>query len=149
RSCGGERKVGGPAMMRTAWCLLLARRHCRRRRRLFAVTRAARPVAAIPAIAKAVAAIAEAVATIAEASTAALVALAVAVGLAHHRGRALFVLVDAHRQVAQHVFRQPLLALDLGQRGRRRVELEHGEVGFAVLADAERERLHAPVFRIG
>jgi len=60
--------------MRIAWCLLLGRR----RRRLFAVARAARSVAAIPAIAEAVAtvtAIPEAIAAIAEATTAALVAV--------------------------------------------------------------------------
>src|SRR5262249_41059396 len=60
-----------------------------------------------------------------------------------------FVLVDAHGQVADHVFGEPLLPLDLGQRRRRRVELEHGEVGFAVLANAERKRLDAPVFGVG
>src|SRR5205085_3754115 len=48
----------------------------------------------------------------------------------------------------QHVFGKPLLALDFGQRGRRRIELEQREVRLAVLTDAERERLDAPVFRV-
>ena len=83
-----------------------------------------------------------------EAIAAALIAIAVAIGLAHHRRGAFLVRIDAHRYVAQHVFVQALLPLDLGQRGGRGVELEQGEMRLAVLADAERERLDAPVFRI-
>src|SRR5258708_3205939 len=72
-----------------------------------------------------------------ETATTALVAVAITVHFAHHRGGTLLVLVDAHRDIAQHVLAQAFLALDLGQRGRRRVEPKHREVRLAVLADAE------------
>src|SRR5262249_46691671 len=50
-----------------------------------------------------------------------LVAITVAIRLAHHGGRTLLVGVDPDRQVAQHIFVQALLALDFGQgRGRER-----------------------------
>src|SRR3954464_1204953 len=78
-----------------------------------------------------------------------LVTLAVAVDLAHHRGGAFFVLVDTDGQIAQHVFGETLLALDFGECGRRRIELQHGEVRLAVLPDAEREGFDAPIFRVG
>src|SRR4051812_33734922 len=126
-------------MMRTAWCLLL--RRCGGRVSVVARTPVVTAWATI-----AIAAI-ETVATV-EAATAALVTFAIPVHLAHHRGRALLVLVDAHRQRPQHVFREALLPLDLGQRGGGRIELEQREVRLAVLADAERKRLDAPVFRI-
>src|SRR6476659_2193250 len=110
-------------MMRTALCLLPSRR--------FAATFAvARPLAAPTTVTAS-----EAV----EPVTAALIALAIAVGLAHHRGGAFLVLVDPDGEIAQHVFRETLLPLDFGECGRRRIELEHREVGLAVLPDAERE----------
>jgi putative ubiquitin-RnfH superfamily antitoxin RatB of RatAB toxin-antitoxin module len=63
-------------------------------------------------------AIAEAAAvTIAKAETA-IVALAVAVDLAHHRGGTFLVLVHANREVAQHILAEPLLPLDLAEGGR-------------------------------
>src|SRR5262249_57928108 len=42
-----------------------------------------------------------------------IVALAVTVGLAHHRGGAVLVLVHPNREVAQHILADPLLSLDL------------------------------------
>ena len=77
---------------------------------------ARRPVAAITAETIA-AAVAEAAAAAAEAA-ATLVALAVAIDLAHHRGGAFLEFVDADGEIAQHVFVDALLALDLGQRRR-------------------------------
>ncbi len=92
---------------------------------------------------------AEAALAIAEAAAATLVALAVALDLAHHRRRAFLKFVDANGEIAQHVFVDALLALDLGQRRGRRIDVEQREVRLAVLADAEVQRLHAPVFVLG
>src|SRR5689334_7718170 len=102
-----------------------------------------RTIAAITPI-EPVAAAAEPAAA-AKAAFTALVALAVAIGLAHHRRRAFLELVNAHRQVAQDVFVDPLLPLDLDDRGRRRIDVQQREMRLAVLSDAERERLDAPV----
>ena len=44
------------------------------------------------------------------------------------------------------VFVEPLLALDLVERGRRRVDIEQRHVRLAVLADAIVEGLHPPIF---
>src|SRR4051812_16042580 len=126
-------------MLRIAWCLLL--RRCGGR-----VSVVARAAIVAPRSAVTIAAI-EAVAPV-EAATAALVTFAIPVDLAHHRRGAFLVFVDTHRQRPQHVFGEALLPLDLGQRSRRRIELEQREVRLAVLADAKRERLDAPVFRI-
>src|SRR6516162_5744304 len=78
-----------------------------------------------------------------------IVALAVTVGLAHHRGGALFVLVHANREVAQHILAEPLLSLDLVEGGRRRVDIEQGEMRLAVLAQTVGEGLHAPLLGLG
>ena len=91
----------------------------------------------------------EAIAAIAEAAAAALVALAVALDLAHHGRRAFLKLVDANGEIAQHVFVDALLALDLHDRGRRGIKVEQREMRLAVLVDAEVQRLHAPVFVLG
>src|SRR5690349_4908800 len=138
RSCGGGRTGGALEMLRTALCLLLGRSG------FFAAFLAAAS-ATITARAT-VTAITTIVAV--KPITAAFVALAITVGLAHHCGGAFLVRVDADGEVAQHVFGNALLALDLGKRGRRRVDLEHCEVRLAVLLDAERKALDAPVFRI-
>src|SRR3954469_10986680 len=102
-----------------------------------------RPVA--PVSAKSAAAT-KAIAAVAEAAAATLVALAIALDLAHHRRRAFFQLIDANGEIAQHVFVDALLALDLGQRRGRRIDVEQREMRLAVLADPEVERLHPPVF---
>src|SRR5262252_3095430 len=94
-------------------------------------------------------AIAEAAAvTIAKAETA-IVALAVAVDLAHHRGGTFLVLVHANREVAQHVLAEPLLPLDLVEGGRRRVDIEQGKMCLAVLTQTVGEGLHAPLLGLG
>src|SRR3954466_13381218 len=98
---------------------------------------ARRPIAPVTAKSAATTTTAEAIAAVAEAAAATLVALAVALALAHHRRRAFLKLVDANGQRARHVFVDALLALDLGERGRRRVDVEQREVRLAVLADAE------------
>src|SRR3954468_15814295 len=106
-------------MRKTAWCLLLGHG-------VVAITStAAFAVTPRPTIAP-VAAI-ETVAPV-EPAAAALIALAIAVRLAHHCRGTFLVLVDAHREVAQHVLAQTLLAFDLGDRGSRRIEPEQGEM---------------------
>ena len=57
--------------------------------------------------------------------------------------------LDADGEIAQHVFVQALLALDLVQRGRRRIDIEQRQVRLAVLAHAVGERLQAPIFVLG
>ena len=52
-------------------------------------------------------------------------------------------------EVAQHVFVDALLALDLGDRRRRRIDVQQREMRLAVLVDAVGEGLHAPVFGLG
>src|SRR5205085_6752211 len=101
----------------------------------------------IIARATAVAALARAVAALpAEAALAPpVVAVAVTIGLAHHCGGAFLVLVDAHREVAQDVFVEPHLALDLGERRAGRLDVEQGHVGLAVLANPVGQRFHAPI----
>ena len=96
-------------------------------------TDAAATAVAIPVTAEAAAT----AAAIAEAA-AAIVALAIAIDLAHHRGGAFLVLLDADREVAQHVLVEPFLPLDLVDRGRRRVDVEQREMRLAVLAHAGR-----------
>ena len=56
---------------------------------------------------------------------------------------------DANGEIAQHVFVDALLALDLVHRRRRRVDVEQREVRLAVLVHAVGERLDAPVFGLG
>ena len=58
----------------------------------------------------------------------------VAVTLLQHRRRAFFERIDAERHEAEDVFVDAHLALHLGDRGRRRVDVEQREVGLAVLA---------------
>src|SRR5215510_913096 len=78
-----------------------------------------------------------------------IVALAVTVGLAHHRGGAVLVLVHPNREVAQHILADPLLPLDLVEGGRRGVDIEQGEMGLAVLTQTVGEGLHAPLLGLG
>src|SRR5262249_40687412 len=78
-----------------------------------------------------------------------LVALAVAVDLAHHRGGAILERVHANGQIAQDVLAEALLPLDLVEGGGRRVDVEHREMGLAVLAQAVGQRLDAPLLGLG
>src|SRR5262249_51706942 len=148
RSCGGERTAGGSALGNAPWRFLLPPGGDG----LFVVAFARRPAVALAVAVAAVlatVAIAEAAAiTIAKAETP-IVALAVAVGLAHHRGGAFLVLVHPNRQVAQHILAEPLLSLDLVEGGRRRVDIEQGEMRLAVLAQTIGEGLHAPLLGLG
>jgi len=75
--------------------------------------------------------------------------LAIAIGFAHHRRGPLFVLLDAHSEIAQHVLIEPLLSFDLVDDGRRRVNIQEGEMCLAVLPQAIGERLDAPLFSFG
>src|SRR6266481_7759719 len=74
----------------------------------------------------------------------AFVAVTVAIDLSHHGRRAGFEFLDPHRNGAQHVFVDVLLPLELGNRRRRRVHVEEGEMRLAVLADAVGEGLDVP-----
>src|SRR5262245_24535549 len=76
----------------------------------------------------------------------ALLAVAVTIRLAHHGRRPGLVLVDAHREIAQDILVEALLALDLGQRRGRRIDVHEGEMRLAILAQAVAQRFEAPVF---
>src|SRR5205814_969002 len=91
-SCGGGRRDGGSASVQSSSVLL-------RDRGFSIVTRPARGT--VVAIATAVAAV-EAIAAV-EAAATTIVAVAITVGLAHHRRGAFLMRLDAHRDVAQHV----------------------------------------------
>src|SRR5262245_37141500 len=114
------------------------------------VTVTARTVAPITTIAsiEPVAA-AKAAAAAKATAVAALVALAITISLAHHRRGTFLELINAHGDIANDVFVDALLTLDLDQRGRRRIDVEKREVRLAVLADAEGQGLDAPVFVLG
>src|SRR5580704_600374 len=78
--------------------------------------------------------------TVAPPVAAALVAIAVAVGLAHHRRRTGLVLVHPHRNGAQHILADVLLPFDLDEGRRRRLDIHQSEMRLAVLADAIGQR---------
>ena len=98
--------------------------------------------------AAAAAAAVDAVAVLATASALAAL-IAVAIGFAHHRRRAFFVRLDADGEIAQHIFVEPFLSLDLVKRRGRRIDVEQRHVRFAVLANAVGEGLQAPIFVLG
>src|SRR5262249_22970713 len=79
-------------------------------------------------------AITEAAAIAVAKSKAPLVALAVALDLAHHCRGAFLVLAHPDAEGTPHVLAQPLLPLDLVERRRRRVDIEQREMRLAVLA---------------
>src|SRR5258708_6887957 len=115
---------------------------------IFSVAR--RPAVAVsPVLATVAITIAEAGALAVAEAEAAVVALAVAVDLAHHCGRAFLMLVHANGDVAQHILVEPLLALDLVERGRRRLDVEQREMRLAVLAHPIRQGLDAPLLELG
>src|SRR5690348_7650520 len=120
--------------------------HWLRLRRGFSVVVAARAALATVAVA-AIAAVATI--AVAEAAAAVTALVAVAVRLAHHRRGAFLELFDADGEIAQHVLREALLALDLGQRSGRRLDVEQRDVRLAVLADAVGEGLQPPVLVLG
>src|SRR3569833_1603884 len=85
-----------------------------------------------------------AVATIAT-TFAVIATLAVALLLAHHHRRAFFMAVDADGHVADHVFVDLRLALQLGHDVARRVDFEHHVVRLAVLGDLVRQAAQTPI----
>src|SRR5262249_37759233 len=148
KSCGAERKVAGSAWGTWPSLSLLRRRACAGCGVLMALPR--RTALAVATVLTAVA-VTEAAAiaiAVAEPKTA-VVALAIAVDLAHHRGRALLVLAHSNREIAHHILAQPLLPLDLVESGRRRLDVEQGEMRFAVLAQPIGQGFHAPLFGLG
>src|SRR5882757_206824 len=102
----------------------------------------------VAAIAAAVAIAAEAAIAVATETAAAIVAITVAIGLAHHRGGAFLVLIDANGEIADHVFADPLLPLDLGDGRRRAIDVQENEMGLAILVHPVGERTYAPVFHL-
>jgi len=76
-------------------------------------------------------------------------AIALLVPPAHHRGRTLFVLVDADGEEADDVFVDVRLALQLGDRRRRPVNIQRNVVRLAVLRDPIGERTQTPGLRLG
>src|SRR5689334_8812223 len=132
RSCGGG-KTDGVHQLRPLFLLLLARSFS-----FLAGT--ARSALATEAAAIAIAATETATFALAAEAAAAIVTLAVAIGLAHHGGGAFLELLDANAQVAEHVFADPLLALDLGDGRGRRIDVEQHEMRLAILVDAIGER---------
>ncbi len=119
------------------------------RRAAVAIAPEVAALATVAAIATIAIATEAAAVAIAEAAAAAVVTLAVAVDLAHHRRGAFLELVDAHREVAQHIFVEPLLPLDLVDHGRRRVEVHERVMRLAVLAQPIGEGLDAPLLELG
>ena len=59
------------------------------------------------------------------------------------------MLVDPDRDVAQDVFVEPFLPLDLVEDGGRRIDVEQHVVRLAVLAQPVGERLDAPLLGLG
>src|SRR5690606_36181709 len=73
-------------------------------------------------------------------------ALAIALVLAHLRGRTFLVLVDGDREPADHVLVDAVLPLELGNHVARTLEVEQHEVRLAVPVDLVGEALEAPGF---
>src|SRR5690349_5615924 len=71
-------------------------------------------------------------------------ALAFLLAAAHHRGRAALMLVDADGEEADDVLVDVRLALQLGDRGGRRVDVEGDVMRLAVLGDAIGQRTETP-----
>src|SRR5207248_8043282 len=111
------------------------------------VTRTARATVAAEAATVTIAT--ETAFAVATEATATVVTFAVTIGLAHHCGRAFLVLLDADAEITDDVFADPLLALDLGDRRRRRVDVQQHEVRLAVLVHAVGEGTYAPVLGLG
>ena len=76
---------------------------------------------------------------------AATAVIAVAIGLAHHRRRSIFVCFDTDCEIAQNILVETFLSLDLVKRRWRSVDVKQRHVRFAVLANAVGEGLQAPI----
>src|SRR5690606_12125560 len=70
--------------------------------------------------------------------------LAVALVLAHLRGRAFLVLFDADGEPADHVLVDAVLTLELGNDAAGALDVQHHEVSLAVAVDLVGEALEAP-----
>src|SRR3954451_8566842 len=92
-------------------------------------------------VAAAAAAVAAAIAAIAAVVVAAAL---VALAAPHHRARALLVLVDPDRHVADDVLVDLGLALQFGNDRRRRLEIERDIMSLAVLGDPVGDVAQAP-----
>src|SRR5262249_3388578 len=152
KSCGGGRTAGGSALVRGSWRSLLRRFRGRRFiARWPAVATGVAPLAAGAEVAPLAPGAGPAGNAVAGAAPGVpvTIAIAVAIDLAHHHRRPFFVLVDAHREIAQHVLVEPLLTLDLVHRRRRRIEIHERVVRLAVLAQAVGKRFDAPLFELG
>ena len=57
--------------------------------------------------------------------------------------------LDADGEIAQHIFVEALLALDLVKCRGRRIDVEQRHMRLAVLADAVGEGLQAPILVLG
>src|SRR6516164_7251851 len=88
---------------------------------------------------------AEAAITITTESAAVTIAAEAAISIAAEAAATIVALA----QIADHVFTDALLPLDLGDRRRRRVDVEQHEVRLPILVHAVGEGAHAPVFRLG
>src|SRR5262245_965978 len=106
------------------------------------------PAARFPRGEVAVATTSAAIAAIAVAITVAVTpALAfVAIGPTYHRRWSCVVLVDAHGEEADDVGREPHLTFEFVHGVVRSFDVHQRVMRFAVLLDAERERLQAPIF---
>src|SRR5258707_1836457 len=58
------------------------------------------------------------------------------------------MLFDANGEIADDVFADPFLPLDLGDRRRRAVDVQKHEMGFAVFVHPIGQRTYAPVFHL-
>src|SRR5690349_20741946 len=76
-------------------------------------------------------------------------ALAILVAAAHHRRRALLMFIDLDGEEADDILVDVRLALELGDRSGRRVDVEHHVMRLAVLRDAISEAAKAPGLRLG
>src|SRR4051812_743208 len=100
------------------WVLCSSMSLLRCRCRHFITRRARLTIAASVAVTEAATttttlAVASETAAIAIAETAAAAVVAVTIGFTHHRRRTFFVLADADSEIAQNVFAQTFLPLDL------------------------------------
>src|SRR5499427_6554688 len=86
--------------------------------------------------------------TIAIAAVLATVAIAEAAAVTIAKAETA-ILAHANREVAQHILAEPLLPFDLVEGGRRRVDIEQGEMCLAVLTQTVGEGLHAPLLGLG
>src|ERR1700754_821606 len=81
-------------------------------------------------------------------AAAAVIAIAVAIDLAQHRRGTFLVLVDADGEIADDVFADAFLPLDLGDHSGRAVDVQQHEMRLAILVHAIGQRAYAPVFRL-